>query len=312
MIRVPAHLFGEKILNYYCGTTKNTCYFILMGGLGNQMFQYAAGQSVAKRHSCDVVYIHRLSTRWSSNTCSRVNVPYELGNFGINAHNFLPSAQGNRLTYLLKLFYSKYVLQYFFSKFNYTHEIDGYHCAEWLPFYDIKPPQIACGYWQVEKYFTNVEQEIRECFALEKVASDKAKELAKVIKNTKNSVSVHVRLNDYVFLGFNLDSSYFLKARRKIEEFVTPETYFVFSDDLAGAKRMFADWDNTVFIDCKETIFDDLYLMHLCNHNIIANSSYSWWAAWLNENKEKILILPKDKTLEEDKGILSIKNAIYV
>ena len=122
------------------------------------------------------------------------------------------------------------------------------------------------------------------------------------IRNS-NSVSVHIRRGDYEKLGICLDISYYKKALKLLNSKYDNLIYFVFSDNVEYAKHLFEEIDG-IFVYIKklssDSTLDDFFLMKECKHNIIANSSYSWWAAWLNENPNKIVIHPNDKKLPND------------
>ena len=129
------------------------------------------------------------------------------------------------------------------------------------------------------------------------------------IKKT-NSVSLHVRRGDYLNLkniGV-LDVDYYTKAVEYIRKNVENPTFYIFSDDLEWCKNSLGFLDDFIFVDRTQTEIGDLKLMSFCRHNIIANSSFSWWSAWLNQNPKKIVIAPKGWLLNDpgsNKVILS-------
>ncbi len=153
-------------------------------------------------------------------------------------------------------------------------------------------------YYQNEKYFIDIAGEIKKEFTLKNDFSEKAKEYLQRIENS-NSVSLHIRRGDYVenkkvnaYHGVcGLD--YYNEAMRIIKEKINNPVFFVFSDDIAWAKENLKGTE-FVFVSCPEIEdVEELILMSKCKHNIIANSSFSWWGAWLNNNSEKIVIAPK-------------------
>jgi hypothetical protein len=120
-----------------------------------------------------------------------------------------------------------------------------------------------------------------------------------LIKN-KNSVAIHIRRGDYLnnpkaryFHGI-LGEDYYKKSISYIKKRVNNPFYFIFSDDVELVKKTFFFFNkkNYIFIDTKSSI-DDLHLMSNCKHFIIANSTFSWWGAWLSKNKHKIICAPK-------------------
>ena len=148
------------------------------------------------------------------------------------------------------------------------------------------------GYWQSEKYFLPIADVIRKDFAFPE-ASERNKSLAKEMSRTM-SVSIHVRRGDYLG-GFPvMDETYFNPAMDYFNEKYGDVHFYVFSNDmdwcrdhLKAEKITFVDWNTG-----KDSPFD-MWLMTQCKHNIIANSSFSWWGAWLNQNESKEVIAPK-------------------
>ncbi|NCQ11249.1 MAG: alpha-1,2-fucosyltransferase, partial [Bacteroidetes bacterium] len=123
-----------------------------------------------------------------------------------------------------------------------------------------------------------------------------------------NSVSLHIRRGDYVDNKYfaQIPLEYYYNSIELIENKFPNSSYYVFSDNLNWVKNNFKTNVNLHFVDANDssTDFMELYLMSKCNHNIIANSTFSWWGAWLNKNPDKIVIAPKvwfgDKTAQEN------------
>lgn len=166
------------------------------------------------------------------------------------------------------------------------------------------------GYWQSEKYFKDIQGQIRQDFTFVKL-DPHTLETAGTINNYDNSVAIHIRRGDYINKpiinkGHGVCSlEYYKDAVAYINNKVTPDHYYLFSDD--------PDWvqQNLNFFPGKMTVVNwnkgddswkDMYLMSQCGHNIIANSSFSWWGAWLNNRKDKIVIAPKQWFAEEKKN----------
>ncbi|MCR5727933.1 MAG: alpha-1,2-fucosyltransferase [Lachnospiraceae bacterium] len=154
------------------------------------------------------------------------------------------------------------------------------------------------GYWQSYKYFDSYRDELLDIITLDN------KTEIEDYENTiihSNSVSIHIRRGDYVSVGWGIPMDYYLKAIEELKNILSDQPLFayVFSDDIDYAKEYFKEnpVDNVSFVymdylSDKKTIFD-MYLMSCCKYNIIANSTYSWWAAYLNRNKDKIVICPE-------------------
>ena len=161
------------------------------------------------------------------------------------------------------------------------------------------------GCWQNEKYFNVYEALIRKVFNFRQSLGDKNEELLIQIKNTE-SVGIHVRRGDYLtdptYQGI-CDLPYYRNAIAFINEHIKVPNFFIFSNDAEWCK------ENIAPLCSKYTIIDwnggkmswaDMQLMSLCKHNIIAHSSFSWWAAWLNNHDDKIVVSPKGWLNRED------------
>ena len=178
-------------------------------------------------------------------------------------------------------------------------------------FLDIKAPAYIYGYFQNEKYFKDVRETLLKDFELTKKLDRKNLEMLNRIKNTE-SISVHFRRGDYTkarvanFFG-TCSVKYYQEAVRTIAEKINMKpTVFVFSDDIKWVKQNVKFEYETVFVDInsgKKGYFD-MELMKNCKHNVIANSSFSWMSAWLNQNPDKIVVAPtpwhKEIDPEED------------
>ncbi|WP_044268905.1 alpha-1,2-fucosyltransferase [Bacteroides timonensis] len=159
---------------------------------------------------------------------------------------------------------------------------------------------MLCGTWQSLKYFEHVQSEVKETFTFdEKMLSPYTKEFLMRIIETSDSVSIHVRRGDYAsgnFDGFLLccPIDYFKRAVEYMKAHLAHPVFYVFSDDIEYVREYFGE-ENMVFIDGnrKEDSWQDMFLMSRCHHNIIANSTFSWWGAYLNAYNDKIVIAPK-------------------
>lgn len=156
------------------------------------------------------------------------------------------------------------------------------------------------GYWQNELYFKEIESEIREELINLLYQNDSVKKTD--LKNrieSENSIAVHIRRGDYIkknSIYTNLSKSdYYDKAIDYIRNKIENPIIYLFSDDTEWVKQKFKGKEFAIVEDYEgKSEQEDLILMSKCKHNIIANSSYSWWAAWINCNNEKIVIAPKE------------------
>lgn len=166
------------------------------------------------------------------------------------------------------------------------------------------------GYFQNEKYFIQNRSDILEKFSLKENLDEKNQTVLSSIKSS-NSISLHVRRGDYVTLESakkvhgTCSLEYYQKAIEYMAKRVKNPHFFLFSDDIEWVVRnLKIDYPYTVVSFNQEKGVFDMELMKNCKHNIIANSSFSWWGAWLNDNPEKIVIAPKQWTIKKQKGSL--------
>lgn len=151
------------------------------------------------------------------------------------------------------------------------------------------------GYWQNERYFADIRDTL-----LKELHFNVSKDAVALLKEIQscNAVSIHVRRGDYLKDSRRCEDicalEYYRRAMNFVEEKVMVDQYYIFSDDIEWCKEQFKNDSRYVFIDprSEKEASTDMKLMSSCKHNIIANSSFSWWAAWLNENPQKIVVAP--------------------
>ncbi|MDP1766805.1 MAG: alpha-1,2-fucosyltransferase [Methylotenera sp.] len=175
------------------------------------------------------------------------------------------------------------------------------HFNYWNNINQLKDNVYLEGYWQSERYFHEFSNKIREDFTFKLPFSKQNTEIADRIGKV-NALSLHVRRGDYANNSKTLAThglcslDYYRAAIQLIIKQVENPHFFVFSDDIAWVKNNLKIDFPHLFIDHNlgAESYNDMRLMSLCKHNIIANSSFSWWAAWLNTNPQKIVIAPQD------------------
>jgi hypothetical protein len=255
-----------------------------MGGLGNQMFQYALGRCLADINNCalklDVSFFETNELR-----------KYELRSFNIvesiasKREIEKLSKSRNPFKALLKKKPAAYITE---KHYHFDSEILNLPDNVYLE-----------GYWQSEKYFDRIKPKIMREFAIKLPPRGLNERLHEQISGA-NSVGVHVRRRDYVSdpaasSAHGICSpDYYRAAVSYIRDAVKDPVFFVFSDDMELVKPELSSTGKFLFVDHNsvENGFEDLRLMSHCRHQIIANSSFSWWGAWLNPNPEKIVIAP--------------------
>src|SRR3989344_2522071 len=274
----------------------------LKGGLGNQMFQYALGRHLAEKNNA----VLKLDTTSLSKAEEIGNIyrPFDLDAFNIKNEQATPE-EIRALQYpygLISKFINNFKLKILRRTFV---EFDE-------KILELKDNTYLDGYWQSPKYFEAIRNILIAEFTLKSPLSPSSQALqAKILEST--SVALHVRHGDYVTNKrvFNENGicsvDYYKQAIDIISSKVTNPTFFVFSDDIAWVKANLPLPTETVFVS-GETISapEELYLMSVCQHNIIANSSFSWWGAWLNQNGDKTVIAPTPwfDTITYDKNLI--------
>lgn len=267
----------------------------LKGGLGNQMFQYAMGRALSLRQKTKFF----LDLSWYCS--SRVDAPRS---FGLNIFKIkgfvIPWYVGIFLFYERRLPYYYITFARFQTIFQKFIKLTHYTDLDYISNQNLDETKnyYLEGDWQSEQYFQNFNEVIRDDFQFKEKPHFSVLPWIEEIKKTR-AVSLHIRRGDYAnnpktkaFHGL-LPLSYYEEAMNYIgKRFKTP-TFFVFSDDLAWAKKNLKTDYPMEFVMHKGKDYEDMRLMSICRHHIIANSSFSWWGAWLNPAKDKMVIAPK-------------------
>lgn len=249
-------------------------YARLHGRLGNQMFQYAAARGLAARLGVPFALDTRRAIHKGEGVLTRV---FDLD---LTTPENLPPAQHERpLAY--------YVWRGFgLAPKIYREKGLGYNPA----FNSLPDGTYLHGYWQCERYFENIADDIRAAFVPRHPMTPQNAEMAQRIASGP-SVSLHVRRGDYLALGAHgvCDQAYYEAALAALTDGLKSPTVYVFSDDPQWAKDNLPLPFEKIVVDFNgpDTDYEDLRLMSLCQHNVIANSSFSWWGAWLNSNPDK-------------------------
>lgn len=266
----------------------------ILGGLGNQMFVYAMYLALKEAHPDEDVLLCRRSYKGYP-----LHNGYELDRiFGIEA----PEASLIQLANVAYPYFNYktwQLMRHFFPQrksmasgttqipFDYkqvTREDDA--------FYD--------GYWQNEKNFLPIRDKIIETFAFSDFTDEKNLALAQKLKGVR-AASCHLRRGDYLtdpIYGV-CNTNYYARAVKELNQTVKPDMYCVFSDDIEWCKENLVDLigrdKEVIFVDWNKgrESYRDMQLMSLCHYNIIANSSFSWWGAWLNNHEDKVVLAPE-------------------
>lgn len=250
----------------------------IVGGLGNQMFQYSYAKALQQKGFEVLLDLSKFKTY-------KLHGGYQLDKFNID----LDSANYfSTLLSKLQLKKNKKEKSLLFDE----------------NLLSLSGNEYVKGYFQTERYFKNIKDILLDQFKLKKNLSKSTINYSKEIKKHNTSCSIHIRRGDYisdkkansVHGTCNLD--YYQKAIELILLKFKKTHFFIFSDDISWTKENLK-LENATYIQHKTIPHEDLLLMSLCHHNITANSSFSWWGAWLNKNAAKTVISPKQWFVEK-------------
>jgi hypothetical protein len=259
----------------------------ISGGLGNQLFQYAAGKSLAilrnTQLSLDTSYFEEDGLR-----------NFELHSFNIDLKIADPNLIEN---FIARSVAGKIRDRLLPIQFKKVYKEPSFHFDK--NFFNAPSDVYLKGYWQSEKYFSPVKEIIKTDLRIKPGIIEKVKLFGNEVANS-TSVAVHIRRADYTkdvqkeYHGI-LGKDYYENAIQRISKKTKDARFYFFSDSINWVKENLVIPD-PVYVSGEITNnhFEDLYLMSQCNHNIIANSSFSWWGAWLNSHPGKIVIAPKN------------------
>ena len=239
---------------------------VIRGGVGNQLFQWAITKVMEIKFGAEI-YMDLQHVSGGGGITHRT---FDLNQFSNLKYKILDSDGSSK-------YFSKPIVEYNEGNFNINHTIlDNEHSYRFL------------DYWQSYGYF----EDYREYIINDLSYSEEIKQeiLKKYPEINTNSVSLHVRRTDYVTSnGYHpvQPISYYERALEIIGDY---DNVLVFSDDIEWCKENL-NFKNQIFVEGNSVSFD-IWAISLCKHNIIANSSFSWWGAWLNENENKIVITP--------------------
>ena len=253
-----------------------------MGGLGNQLFQYAIYAkliSMGKKVKADISYYTEKKGR-----------PFKLEDaFGIQVEEAsleeLEHVYGKGKNFLEKL-YRKNIQKYVILQENSIQQIEDIVCHRNV---------YIEGFWQSHKWFEDIQEELRSRLNFVSADTQLHKKLEEI--EQKNAVSIHVRMGDYLIgskiYGGICTEEYYRKAIEYIKDNVENPYFYVVSDEPEKAKEMLGNGSDMEYLNSSWEDFRDMQIISVCKHHIMANSSFSWWGVWLNKNADKIVVAPQ-------------------
>jgi len=264
----------------------------LNGGLGNQMFQYAAGRCLAYTlgadFKIDITDLESNKLRSYALGCFNTQLTFALPT-DLKLINNLNTTQTSRIKRIIRGDWHKKPIRHFKEKhFHYDPSFSSITDNYYLE-----------GYWQSEKYFTAIANIIRTDFSFISPPSEFNLTMANNIQR-HHSIAVHIRRGDYITdpnankIHNTYNIEYYREAISNILGKVSDPHFYIFSDDPDWVRNNFIIDNPTTYVshNNESACHEDMRLISLCKHQIIANSSFSWWGAWLNPNPDKIIIAP--------------------
>lgn len=268
-----------------------------VSGLGNQLFQYAAGRYYASRYGARMSMVIDSSRNAQSHGYPR---PFLLSNFSIaapfrelTAVDRLLLTERTSLKPVVTALRSAMRVQAFTQEFN-----RRYMFLPDIPIEDNVQTVYLVGYWQAYRFAEEIASELRTEFMFREPVRGRNFEVLQQIQQSANPVSLHIRRGDYTLAregNIALPIDYYHQGIRFFVDRLADPTFFVFSDDIDFAKRNLPKGIQTVFVEHNDShlAHEDLRLMSACHNHIIANSTFSWWGAWLNPKLDKVIFAPK-------------------
>lgn len=271
---------------------------VAFGGLGNVLFYYALVNAFRQKGVKSFVFVSKTNLEHRNYDLFTIfpNLP-KWGNLNIIQKTYYSMAQTIR-----NLRYKKYKMPHKYLFYPFEGLYYDQEPVYYIPsiFEELKKNQYLIGHFQSYKFFNDYRDSILKEFQFStKSLSEKTKKMAKVI-SCNNSVCIHVRRGDYLngyyyeTLGKVCSIDYYKRAVEYMREMIEEPKFFVFSDDPVYVAQNL-QIEDAIYVDFNKgrDSWQDMYLMSQCKHNVIANSTFSWWGAWLNNNPRKIVVAPR-------------------
>ncbi len=243
----------------------------ILGGIGNQLFQFATGYALSKRMGATLLLDRNFEGYFRQEELSKIGI--EETNWNVPSPMIDNKSKKNTYSVITE------------KSFSFDSNV-----------FNLNKSCYLYGYWQSPKYFKDYENDIRKTINFNNLKTNEIERaLNEINKNT--SVSVHLRRGDYnTNAGIEsfglLGKDYYERAYNLLLKIYPNSQFYVFSDDLEEAKRVFTEFPNSVLMPIRSAC-EDMLLMSSCRHHIIANSTFSWWGAWLGKYSDTITIAPR-------------------
>lgn len=288
----------------------------LCGGLGNQMFQYALGRTLADLNHCQLILDVSSFVEKKHNVTPR-NFLLDNYNIRVDDYNYSKQHSSLKLSIFRKIPLFEKISNILIQK-NRGYQKDI--------FSNRVLGKYLHGYWQSHYYFLNNSKNIFLDYQIKKILSAEALKILSIIKSC-NSVMLHVRRGDYISskiasnILHSLSINYYIRAYERSFVTLSKPVFFIFSDDVEWCRQNFDFIKEPIYFIGDNNLIDDcetLELMSHCRHHIIANSTFSWWSAWLADQRygisQRLILAPsiwlKDIHIEYDELYLKHWNQI--
>lgn len=256
--------------------TKSYVDVQVVGGLGNQMFQFAAAKALAMQNNAELRMDISAFTNYKT-------WPYQLDLFNVQEALTTPETPSR--------------LKKWFSNSAQIYQEPHFHFDE--NFFSLAGDNLYLrGYFQSFRYFEHIRSTLENTFTLRKPLTHSSQAWLKKFSQTDNSIAVHIRRGDYLdpqnqSIHQSVTLDYYHRAMSLMREICKQQHFFIFSDDAAYIHEHFSKLGDVTIVSSDNTpAHEEMLLMSQCQHNIIANSTFSWWGAWLNNNPQKIVCAP--------------------
>lgn len=263
----------------------------LNGGMGNQLFQYAAGRALAESHQVDWCLYPKVKGHQTDRNyvLDRFNIPQQMA----------PSAEVRRLSYWEKGLMGKLAFaiteggKLYYKRKSFKEQGPAYDPQ----FFQALDDVYLSGHWQSPKYFNSIRELLLKQISLKEVPSSEFKSYAAQMEKGR-TVSLHVRRGDYTSANYSKSlgvcpPAYYQRALNELSTVLGVEQVFIFSDDIDWVKENLDLGSPCTHIEAELSDEEELLLMTQCKDHIIANSSFSWWGAWLDPKPDKRVIAPE-------------------
>lgn len=265
---------------------------ILQGGFGNQLFQYASAYALAKKTNQELLldcsfYTHALNQKTPR--------AFQLDKLNLKEHKVVINHRNlskihtiatisQRLPILRRLFRPTLIIEDTNNCRNFQKEL-------WND--DITCDTVLFGFWQNTKYFSDYKDELKQQFTPSYTLNDEVEVLKKAILDS-NSVGVHIRRGDFVQLGWDKDDSYYNAGMALMKNLYPDCAFYIITDDPPWAREKYSSLAHVVDLQTDTKDIDEFFLLSQCRHMLISESTFGWWAAYLNNNESSTIIVPSE------------------